>query len=557
MARRLQIICRHARDSALEAQPVEGGNLENTPVLVGVSRLTPKEPLKPGVFPPSPLDLMERTTREAAKDTGIDEAKLLNEVTGVAIAGFFIAGLVKIYPNMPRSLANRLNIRKDAVCHQRGEGGDGAQAMTNLMADRIAKGDEGVFLCSRGLAVDTQRVFNKQNPNKEQELFTAWADDPKAGEPERSGNYTQIGAEMLGGLPGGFDSAQERLHGLNAPIHIYPLMETALRGKYGKSFQEHHASVSNIMSSFSKVAAAEKDFAWIPTYRTPEEVATANPSNRWVGYPYTKYMNANDNVDGAASWFMCSVKTAKRLGISEDKWVYLHSGAQAHEGSDGKWFVTGRTNLAQLPAMEKTITTTLQGAEVSSSQIKHFDIYSCFPCVVELSADTLGMKHDDPRGFTITGGLPFYGQMSSTHCIPSMVQMLRNDKSAMGLVTGNGGFATKHSAGLYSATAPKKPFQLPDLAKLQAEVDAVPATKIAEVPSGKATVESFTVHHNQANEPTKGVIIGRLENGERFIANTDTDAATFARMMPPNDVLGAKGRVEAGGEGKPNRFVFE
>ena len=68
-----------------------------------------------------------------------------------------------------------------------------------------------------------------------------------------------------------------------------------------------------------------------------------------------------------------------------------------------------------------------------------------------------------------------------------MVQMLRNDKSAMGLVTGNGGFATKHSAGLYSATAPKKPFQLPDLAKLQAEVDAVPATKIAEVPSGKAT----------------------------------------------------------------------
>ena len=32
-------------------------------------------------------------------------------------------------------------------------------------------------------------------------------------------------------------------------------------------------------------------------------------------------------------------------------------------------------------------------------------------------------------------------------------------------------------------------------------------------PEGKATVESFTVHHNRENLPFRGVIVGRLENG--------------------------------------------
>ena len=72
-----------------------------------------------------------------------------------------------------------------------------------------------------------------------------------------------------------------------------------------------------MMSEFSKVAEAQPEYAWIPKYRSPEEIAgpNAEANNRWVGYPYTKFMNANDNIDGAASWLMCSVATAKRLGV--------------------------------------------------------------------------------------------------------------------------------------------------------------------------------------------------------------------------------------------------
>ena len=42
----------------------------------------------------------------------------------------------------------------------------------------------------------------------------------------------------------------------------------------------------------------------------------------YVGYPYTKYMCANDNIDGAAAWLVCSAGTARKLGVSEDKWAY-------------------------------------------------------------------------------------------------------------------------------------------------------------------------------------------------------------------------------------------
>lgn len=283
----------------------------------------------------------------------MDAAALLAEVTTVGCAGLY-ADLHTLYPNLPRSLANRLGISADAVCHQRGEGGDGAQALTNLMASRVARGAEGadgVVLISRGLTVDSQRKFVGQNPDQADDLLAAWADDPESGEPERSGVPPQPY----------FVSAEERRHGLSAPIHVYPLIETALRAKYRKDFATHHQSVSSLMASFSEVAAsgAERQYAWLPTERTAEEIATPSGGNRWVGYPYTKYMCANDNVDGAASWLLCSVRTAKRLGVERSRWVYLLSGAQCHEGSDDKWFVSGREDLTAQPAMRSSITNCL------------------------------------------------------------------------------------------------------------------------------------------------------------------------------------------------------
>ena len=57
----------------------------------------------------------------------------------------------------------------------------------------------------------------------------------------------------------------------------------------------------------------------------------------------------------------------------------------------------------------------------------------------QIAADALGMDHSDPRGFTVTGGLPYYGQFAcSAGALVRMVELLREDREAFGLVTGNG-----------------------------------------------------------------------------------------------------------------------
>ena len=70
----------------------------------------------------------------------------------------------------------------------------------------------------------------------------------------------------------------------------------------------------------------------------------------------TKYMNANDNIDGAASWLMCSVGTAKRLGIPEEKWVYQHSGAHCHEGTEQVIFHHRHGMLAEITTLTACLT---------------------------------------------------------------------------------------------------------------------------------------------------------------------------------------------------------
>ena len=75
---------------------------------------------------------------------------------------------------------------------------------------------------------------------------------------------------------------------------------------------------------------------------------------------------------------------------------------------------------------------------------------------------------------TVTGGLTFGGGPMNNyvmHGIARMAEVLRGDPGAMGLVTGNGGYLTKHAFCVYSTAPPERPFAHEDL---QAQVDALP-----------------------------------------------------------------------------------
>ena len=62
-----------------------------------------------------------------------------------------------------------------------------------------------------------------------------------------------------------------------------------------------------------------------------------------------------------------------------------------------------------------------------------------------------------------------------------------------------------------------------------------------EDPEGDATIENYTVIHGRQGVE-RGLIIGRLENGTRFIAQTPAQPEVLQRLMD-KDALGLSGTV--------------
>ena len=187
--------------------------------------------------------------------------------------------------------------------------------------------------------------------------------------------------------------------------------------------------------------------------------------------------------------------------------------------------------------------------------MSYFDIYSCFPSAVQIACDELGIAHDDPRGLTVTGGLPYFGGPGNNyvmHSIASMMDKLRADPGSFGLLNANGWFVTKHSLGIYSTTPPTKAWQRENPEDYQAEILAQQHPPFTEQPTGTGTIETYTVIHNREG-PERGLVIGRLEDGTRFLAETPDDTATL-QMMMDQEMLGVTGTVNSG-QGK-NLFVF-
>ena len=104
---------------------------------------------------------------------------------------------------------------------------------------------------------------------------------------------------------------------------------------------------------------------------------------------------------------------------------------------------------------------TLAMADCSLDDIGAFDLYSCFPSAVEIGCKEMGLAEDDPRGLTVTGGLPYFGGPGNnyvTHSIAEMMNRVRANPGMRGMVTANGNYVTKQSGGIYSTTPPERPF---------------------------------------------------------------------------------------------------
>jgi acetyl-CoA C-acetyltransferase len=234
------------------------------------------------------------------------------------------------------------------------------------------------------------------------------------------------------------------------------------------------------------------------------------------------------------------VDRARRLGVPKNRFVYLLGEADLKERP-----VIERPDLAKSPAAKAAVEMALSVAGLSPADVARFDLYSCFPIAVFNVLDAFGLAPDDPRGFTVTGGLPFFGGAGNNyamHAIAGMVRALRAAPGKVGLSGANGGYMSKYSVGLYSTTpAPFRPF---DSAPLQTRLDAAPPVPLADPFEGAARVESYTIDHDA--DPPRALVVGRRDD-IRIVAATEDEA--LVRDMADHDPLTAVIEVRATADG--------
>ncbi len=510
---------------------------DNMPVLIGGGQLTQRTALA-GKFEESldPMQLLHEATRRALADTGAGD-KIPALIDNISVVRFTAdsseAGRLPIgqYSNAPRSLGNRIGAKARREYYT-AAGGNTPQWLVNRTAEEIARGETKLALLAG--SEDLATLIGALNKG----IALKWGEDA-GGEPIHIGD----------GRRGTNDI--EKAHALYFPVNAYPLFENGIRGHKGRSVREHQLALGKLFSPFSKVAAANPH-AWFPKFRTPEEIATPADNNRYVGFPYTKYMNAIIQVDMAAAVIMTNVKTARELGVPAEKWVYLHGCADALD----IWHVSERVNYYSSPAIRTMGQKAFAMAGKSVADMSFIDLYSCFPSAVEIGAAELGIAEDDPRGLTVTGGLPYFGGAGNNyvmHSIVTMMEKVRSKPGSYGLVTANGWYVTKHSLGIYSTTPVKGAWTREDPKSYQRDIDAMPHPEVEVRPEGEGTVETYTVMHDRAG-PKIGIIVGRLGNGKRFLAHTANDPATLNDLME-REALGRRGRVTPGD--KTNLIVLQ
>jgi len=465
---------------------------DRNPVIVGVGQF--KQQLEDVSLAEEQYVLMEQALRLAADDAGAP--KLLTDIDRLLVIGGMWS-----YPDPGRLIADAVG-SSNARTFLTAMGGNMPQATVSDCCERIAAGEMDIAAVVGGEAVYSKNKLRKLG----KDLSKSGVDLEKA---ERFGENVSM------------SSQHERDNGFLMPTQIYPLFESAIRAHRKETHYEHRMRISSLWEGFNRVAAAN-EHAWVQTPMTAEEIMEPTADNRMVGYPYTKAMNANSFVDFGGAIIICSVAKARSLGIDSDNWVFPHSATDGH----ATFLFSERDNFHESPAIRVTSKRCLELADISIDNVGPMDLYSCFPSVVQITMNELGI--DPERAATTTGGLSFFGGPMNSyviHAIASTIDEIRKT-GEYGFVHANGGYATKHACAVYHNKPPKGQFRRMNV---QEEIEASPKREVEENPIGKSVVEAYTVLHGREG-PEKALMTTLMEDGKRALASTN-DAQTMQSMM--------------------------
>ena len=454
------------------------------PCIVGVAQAVWRPADGPA---PEPLEMWQQVCRAAAAD-----AHASRDVLAAAESVRTVYCQTWQYDDPVGRLCDALGI-DPRHRHYSGIGGTTPQVLVNEAAEAIRRGECDVVVVTGAEALDTVRRLKKAG---EKPQFSHR-------DPERK--------------PFPFEApfhAAEVAHEVFQAWLTFPVWDVARRAHRGISPDEYRAQLGELFAPMTAVAATNP-YAWFPMARSAEQLATPTPENRMVGYPYTKYLVSVMDVDMAAALIVMSHEKADALRVPPDRRVYLRGWCYATDPV----YVAEHEPMWASPAMEAASAAALSAAGAGIDDVAHLDLYSCFPSSVLLALDALGLAASDPRGVTVTGGLPFAGGAGSdymTHSIATMASVLRDDPGAVGLVSGVGMHLTKHVYAVYSTTPGV--VEAPDQRAVQAALDARPVKTIRDTHAGRATVASYTVAHGRDGAPQWGLAVCDVGGGERCYA---------------------------------------
>lgn len=498
-----------------------------TPVLVGVGQFTERidDPDYRGM---SAVDLATEAVRAALADTGADVAAVARAIEVFAglrqfeICTPFADPPLGCSDNYVRSVAQRVGADPVRAVLEP-IGGNGPQKLVTEFAAAIAAGEVEVALILGSEPGSTAKYFADRD------------DKP---------DFTEHVGGQLEDRGYGFEqymSEYTAKHGLTGAPVQYGLLDNARRSRLGLGVEDYRRQMAELFAPFTEVAA-KNPFSSSPVKRSVTELMTVTDENRMICDPYPRLMVARDTVNQGAAAILTSVAAARKLGVPEEKWVYLRGHADQTEQD-----LLDRVDLHVSFSAKQAVAEALRVAGIGIDEVANFDLYSCFPFPVFAVCDAAGLATDDPRGFTLTGGLPYFGgpgNSYSLHGIAEMVAEMRDKPGAFGLVGANGGVMSKYSVGVYS-TAPAD--WTPDRSKaLQADIAALPTVAVTRNADGPGVIETYSVRYDWPERT--GIIIGRLDaDDSRFMAiTTDED---LVALMTGGDPLGAKIAVTSGEDG--------
>jgi acetyl-CoA C-acetyltransferase len=482
---------------------------DRRPVIVGVGQHTQRT--NEGAEELEPAELLGLAARAALDDSGAH----LTAVTSIRLVRSLSA---RGYINAPLAIAQAAGVSAHEHVVVDGGGETPGAALARACAD-IAAGTHDAVLLVAG---------------------EAWWSATRA---QRSGTTPALTAQpastvapvVHGSLIEFVHPAEEAL-GIVRPIQQYPLFEQARRVHEGRSLAEHQAYLGAFVARFSEAARANP-YAWDHTPYTADEIATPSRANRLVGFPYTKLMVSNEQVDMASAMLVTSVAQARRWGVAPEQLVYPLAAASGEA-----------PRISERLELHDSVLARCVGAGVDAVSSRpcaaaaHVDLYSCFPSAVQVQAHELGLA--DGRALTLTGGMRFSGGPwcgYAMHGFAAVVDAVRRDRGSLGLVSANGGAITKLVVTLLS-TEPTPAFAYQSV---QPAIDATPRRVLDAAYAGEATIEAWTVMHGAGGIAESAVLACRTPADARAWAVVrDPD---LAATMTTDDLAGAP--VHLAGDG--------